>query len=402
MRISTSTLYATGLSRLSELQSGMLKAQQQISTGRRILTPADDPVAAARALDLTQGQSVNAQYGSNRMNAKSALSQEEGALQSLTNLIQDIREQSIIAGNGALDDTQRGFIATELRGRFEHLLGIGNSRDGTGNFLFAGYQSTAEPFAISGGNAQYVGDQGKKLLQVGAARQMAVGDSGDAVFMNIPGSGTLTSAADFANTGNAGISRAVVFNAAALPTPARSSYDITFDVTAGVTSYSIDTVPPVTGVYTSGAPIQFEGLELMVTDGAAPIATGDRFTVRPSRTQSLFTTVNDLINLLETPAVGTTPRANLTYGLGVATKNLDSALDSVLAIRTSVGSRLKEIDSLDDAGEDRNIQYALAISNLQDVDPYKAISDLTQHQITLEAAQKSFMQISRLSLFDML
>lgn len=402
MRISTNTMYEAGVSRVTELQSGLLKTQQQLSTGRRILTPADDPVAAARALDLTQGQSVNTQFAANRVNAKNALSLEESVLQSVTSLIQDVKTQTVEAGNGAYDDTQRKFIATDLRSRLDQLMGLANSRDGTGNFMFSGYQTTAQPFSPSATGAQYAGDQGQKLLQVGPARQMAIGDSGDAVFDSIPGNGTLASAAAAGNAGNATVSRVSVFDATALPAVPRSSYDVTFAVAAGVTTWSVDTAPPTTGPYTSGTPIRFEGLQMTVTDGSTAIANGDKFTVRPSRSQSLFTTINDLIKVLETPAAGAVGKANLTQGLAAANGNLDNALDSVLSVRASIGSRLKEIDTLDNAGADRDIQYAQSLSQLQDVDYVKAISELNKQQMTLEAAQKSFVKISGLSLFNLL
>lgn len=405
MRISTNTMYEAGVARMNDLQSGLLKTQQQISTGRRILTPADDPVAAARALDLTQGQSINAQFANNRVNVKNSLSQEEGVLQSVTRLIQDLKTETVHAGNGALDDTQRKFIATDLRGRFEELMGLANSRDGVGNYLFSGYQTTAQPFSVSATGARYIGDQGQKLIQVGAARQMAIGDSGDAVFENIPGTGTLVSAAGAVNAGNATVSAVSVFDATVLPAPPavpRSSYDVTFDVTAGVTTFSVDTVPVTTGPYVSGTPIQFDGIQMTVSDGTAALATGDKFTVRPGRTQSLFTTLNDLIKILETPAADTVSKANLSYGLATANSNIDNALDSVLSIRASIGSRLKEVDALDSAGEDRNIQYAQSLSQLQDIDYAKTFSELTLQQTTLEAAQKSFVKISNLSLFNLL
>ena len=66
MRISTSTMYESGATRLSELQSSLMRTQQQISANRRILTPADDPVASARALEVTQSQSINKQFATNR------------------------------------------------------------------------------------------------------------------------------------------------------------------------------------------------------------------------------------------------------------------------------------------------------------------------------------------------
>jgi flagellar hook-associated protein 3 FlgL len=72
----------------------------------------------------------------------------------------------------------------------------------------------------------------------------------------------------------------------------------------------------------------------------------------------------------------------------------------VLAVRASVGSRLKEFDALDSAGSDLDIQYAATLSGLQDLDVVKAISMFTQQQATLEAAQKSFKSMSSLSLFN--
>ncbi|MCL5060387.1 MAG: hypothetical protein M1449_07705 [Candidatus Thermoplasmatota archaeon] len=116
MRVSTQILFESGAARIGELQSGLLKTQQQVSTGRRILTPADDPVAAARALEVTQSQSLNTRYGVNRQHAKSALGALEGTLASVTALMQDVKTTVIAAGNGALSDTERGFMATELRG----------------------------------------------------------------------------------------------------------------------------------------------------------------------------------------------------------------------------------------------------------------------------------------------
>ena len=56
--------------------------------------------------------------------------------------------------------------------------------------------------------------------------------------------------------------------------------------------------------------------------------------------------------------------------------------------------------SLESAGEDLGLQFKQTLSGLQDVDYNKAVSDLTQQQISLQAAQKSFLKISELSLFN--
>jgi flagellar hook-associated protein 3 FlgL len=110
--------------------------------------------------------------------------------------------------------------------------------------------------------------------------------------------------------------------------------------------------------------------------------------------------MTDLLNTLRKPAISAADKATLTNGLNTASDNLGAALDNVLSVRASVGARLKELDYLDSAGDDKNVQYASTLSTLQDLDMAKAISDFTQQQQTLDAAQKSFKAVSGLSLFN--
>jgi len=306
MRISTQTLYETGAARIGELNSGLVKTQQQIASGRRILSPADDPVGAARALEVSQSQALNTQYGINRQHAKSSLSSVEGTLSSVTSLLQDAKATVIAAGNATLTDIERGFMANELRGRFEELLGHANSRDPVGNYQFSGYQLDTPAFAKDPVTqaVTYAGDMGQRLMQVDASRQMAVTNPGLAVFQ---GGG-----------------------------------------------------------------------------------------------QDVFATLNELITLLETPVVDQPGIDNLNAGLATANTNLGLALDNVLAVRASVGARLQELDALDNSGSDRDLQYSQILSELQDLDYSKALTQLTQQQVTLEAAQRSFVAISGLSLFNYL
>lgn len=182
MRVSTNMMFTAGAARISDLQSSLNKTMQQVSTGLRVLTPADDAVAAARALDVSQAQSVNQQFGVNRQNAKSSLSQEEATLQSVTSLLQDVKTAVVSAGNGSMSDSDRASIATELSGRFDELVGLANATDGAGNYLFSGFQTTTPAFAKTAAGAQYQGDGGKRQLQVDAARTMEISDSGQTVF----------------------------------------------------------------------------------------------------------------------------------------------------------------------------------------------------------------------------
>jgi flagellar hook-associated protein 3 FlgL len=217
MRISTQTIFETGTNQLGTLQSQIAKTQLQLSTNRRMLTAADDPIASARALEVTQSQSINTQFGTNRQNARSSLSQVELALQNTTSLLQDAQTLTVNAGNGTLAPADRASLATELEGRLNDLLGLANSADGAGGYLFSGYKSTTLPFTQTATGAQYQGDQGQRQLQVGSSRQVAISDSGSSVFENnVTGNGTFQTQAAVANTGSGIVSSGAVANAALL------------------------------------------------------------------------------------------------------------------------------------------------------------------------------------------
>ena len=202
MRISTSQIYDSGALGIQNGQSALFKLQSQLSTGRRVLTPKDDPVAAAQALVVTQSLDVNAQYMVNQGQAKSQLGLVDSQLTAVIDSLQSVREKVVQAGNtGTLSQSDRASIATELESRLSELLGIANTDDGTGEYLFSGYKGNVLPFAIDATKSivppattlpvGYYGDDGERLLQVSSSRQMAVSVAGSDVFMEAKkGNGT--------------------------------------------------------------------------------------------------------------------------------------------------------------------------------------------------------------------
>ena len=402
MRISSNTIFDSNVASLNQQQARLLQTQQQIASGRRISTASDDPVAAARTLDIAQSDAMNTQYAANRTAARHTLSLAESNLQSVTSLLQDVQTAVVSAGSGALNSSDRKTIATDLSGRLQELIGLANSTDGLGNYLFSGFQSRSQPFVNTSTGVAYSGDDGQRNVQVSASRQMASSDSGADVFMRVKnGNGTFATQAAAANTGTGVISSGAVADPTALV--AGNSYPISFSLTAGVMKYTVTggpnplvpvaLVPPVTGDYVSGQAISFDGMQL---DIKGVPANGDTFTVAPSSNESVFKTISDLINALNAPVVG----ANLTNSLNRGLSNLDNALNNVLTTRSSLGLRLNELDALQSAGEDLGLQFKQTLSELQDVDYNKAISDLTQQQMSLQAAQKSFVKATDLSLFN--
>lgn len=399
MRVSSNTLFDSNVAALSQQQARLLQTQQQVASGRRILTASDDPVAAARALEVTQADAMNTQYVSNRDAARHTLSLAESTLQSVTSLLQDVRTATIGAGNGSLGNSERNIIAADFSGRLQELIGLANSTDGIGNYLFSGFQSRTQPFVDTAAGMGYFGDDGQRLVQVSASRQMASSDSGADVFMRIRnGNGTFVTQPAAANTGS-GVASLGSVNDPALLTG--NNYQVDFSVVAGVTTYNITNTTTATVVstgnsYVSGQAINFDGIQFDVK--GAP-ANGDRFTITPSTNESIFKTITDLIAALNTPVVSGNA-TSLMSSLGRGINNLDNALNNILTTRSSLGLRLNEIDALQTSGEDFGLQFKQTLSQLQDVDYNKAISDLTQQQMTLQAAQKTFSKVAGLSLFD--
>lgn len=479
MRISTSSFYSDSVSTMNQLQVNLAQTQQQVASGRRILSPADDPAAAARAVELNQSDSANTQYGSNRTAATNTLSLSESMLQSVTSLLQDAKVTAVNAGNGTLNQTDRQALATVLQGRLQELLGLANSTDGAGSYLYSGAQGSVQAFSNAAGGVQYQGDDVQRKVQAAPTRQISTTDSGADIFMRIRnGNGTFVSAAATApmtlstaativagapgstvtvastnalvpgmpitgagfpagttvlavtnattftttQAGTVGAGATVQFGGAnfgsgiispgSVTNPALfngNNYQVTFGVVGGVTSYSVtDVTNPAapTAVagqtnipYVSGQAISFNGIQF---DIQGVPANADVFNITPSVNQSMFATLTNLIATLNAPMVPGNPTVAATYrqGLTDALNNLDHGLNNVLGVRATIGARMNELDALNTTGESLGLQYKQTLSKIQDTDYTKAISDLTQQNMILQAAQKSFAQVSGMSLFN--
>ena len=402
MRISTSQIYDAGARSILDNQSSLYKLQNQLSSGKRFLSASEDPVAAAQVLLNTQSQKINAQYADNQSNASSQLALEESRLQSVVDSVQYIMEQVVAGGNSSYSDSQREFIAENLQGQFDFLLGMANSTDANGYYLFSGYQGNTQPFQQqANGSVKYVGDDGQRLLQVGASRQIAVSDSGRDIFENIrTGNGTFSLAAGTGNTGTGIAGPGSVLDPTAWT---GNDYAIVFDNPP--TSYTVTntTTSTVLGSYPYAANSAITAIPGISFAIEGTPAAGDAFTVEPSTNQGIFTTLQNLITAFKTDISGNaTAAASVRNTLNAEMENLSGVLENVSSVQASIGARRSELSSLSSVSEALDLQYTERISDLQDIDYAAAISAFSKQQLQLEAAQSSFAKISGLSLFNYL
>src|SRR5688572_2746811 len=204
MRISTAGIHHAALTALLGQQSVLSRTQQQIASGKRVQTPADDPVAAVHILELQRALAESDQFNRNADMAKNRLTLEEQALADANTLITRARELTLQGNNASVDPASRRMLATEVRTRLKELVDIANRRDANGEYLFSGYATLTQPFAQSGATIAYFGDQGARALQIGPDQRVVDGHSGAATFMAVTeGNGVFVTTAAAANAGNA-------------------------------------------------------------------------------------------------------------------------------------------------------------------------------------------------------
>lgn len=401
MRISTSTFYERNLSALNGQQQQLFRTQQMLSAGTKYLTAADDPVAASRALGVRQTLSESAQFATSRDRAMMTLTHEDTALDSATVILQDIKTLTVAAGNGTLSDADRASMATTLQSKLDQLVSVANSDDGNGQFLFAGYKSGTAPFAAAaGGGIQYMGDQGQRMIQVDVARQMSSSDDGRSVFQSVQGGAGYVTTGGTANTGNG------VFGAVSITDATAPHYGKDFTIRFAGGNYTVETndTPPVvaaTAPYVVGTPIAFGGVQLAISGTPAD---GDTFAVTTAQNAGtdIFKSVGELVTALRQPLTGggTAAQAKLQNALSTANVKVTNAHDNVLTIRSSVGSRMNELDALDGAGAASDLTEKSYLSGIEDLDVTSAIADFYQRETSLKATQLTFARLSNIALFN--
>lgn len=403
MRISTSQIHAQGLRAMQTQQVDIARTQQQLATGRRLLTPSDDPAAAARLLDVREEIETTRQYQDNIILARGRLHLEDSTLDAAGDILQRVRELTVQANNAPLDDVDRRAIAQEVRQLTDYLRDVANTKDGQGDYLFGGFRVGAEPFVADGdGAVVYRGDRGQRLLQVGASRQVAVGDDGAEVFMQVPnGLGSFQAEAGAGNTGSGVLTIAAAEDTAAI---GPGEFEIRF---TGAASFDVvrvhggNEIPLATAQpYAPGQPIDVAGLKVVI-DGAP--AAGDSFTLGQTPHQGIFPALETLAAALERPLTGDPGAVEQFHqGMAAALESLDLGINHLSEVRGRVGARLNALDAQGEANAVFITRMETVARDIEAVDYAEAAVRLNEQLLGLQAAQQSFARIQGLSLFNYL
>ena len=398
MRISTETFFRQFTHSLQNQQSGIAKLQEQLSYGRRVITPSDDPVGAARIVNIGQLLGRVDQFSRNADYATQRLGVEEATLSSVTNLMQRVRELAISASNlGTQSPETFAAIRVEVEQLYQEALNLGNTQDSNGEYLFSGFQGQTRAFSSTVAGVQYNGDQGQLKLQVGSEKYIGVSDSGYDIFMNIKnGNGRFSTSLNAGNTGNGVMAPGSVVDSTAFQT-----HDFTVQFTSDTTYDVIDNTAGaaiITGAtYTDGAVIGFNGIETSIS---GTVQTGDEFYVNASRNQDVFSTLKNFLDALGNYPNNDQLRAQTRQQLQSVLQDTDQTLNHIIVSRAEIGTRLNSIDVSNEENESIAFELTRNMSDIRDLDYAEAISTLQFQLTSLSAAEQSFSAIQQLSLFD--
>lgn len=191
-RISTYLFHQRATASMLDNQARLSKTQLQIATGKRILTPSEDPGGAAKTLDLQRYLESNEQFLSNIGVARARLETQETALASVTDLLQRANQLAIQGNNATAGASDRDAIAAEVDQLGEQMLALANTRDSNGEYLFGGLRRDGAAFSSPDdglfyspvdGQFRYQGSDERRNIQVSENRRLADADTGQDIFM---------------------------------------------------------------------------------------------------------------------------------------------------------------------------------------------------------------------------
>ena len=405
MRISTNQIYDQNIRSIMENQGELSKTQQQLSTGKRIINPSDDPVGAAKVLRLTEEIDELTQFQRNNDLVQGSLEQQEAVLTNVTDSINRARTLIVQAGNGIMSEPDRKAIGAELEQIKLEVFDLMNTQDADGNFLYAGFQSGNQAFefnpAAAGNAITFEGDPGVSFVQLSNSSKIQATSNGYEVFENV------LSRFKFSVGGTTGatLESSSVKQQGAFDTFYNQNYD---PVTAANNDYRVDFLPGNqaqlvnqgtgaiidTVAYASGEPFTIKGMEF---EAVAVAGDSISLSLNPPEKKSMAQTLHEVQELLSNPL--TTDR-QLQESIADALVGLDNGLEKLSLERASIGSRLNIAESTYESNLDMEIAAKASRSSIQDVDYAEASTEFAKQETALNAALATFPKVSNLSLFN--
>ena len=417
LRIASATAFDKAVNNIGNRQGELAALQENLTTGKRVVRPSDDPTAAAQAeRALTRIARIQTEQRALEQQ-RNTLALSESTLATANDLMQEFRDLVVAGGNGANSPAERETIAKQMVALREQIFALANRKDTNGLPLFSGLGSATAPFVTSLDGAPPDPDYAFNGLpgQL-ASTEVSVPFTmdGRATWMDVPQTNGVfnVSLGTNVNTGLPNSGRAFTDIGQVLdPSLAATEgydYTITFSVVNGSTTWSAtnNTTAAVTsGAYVPNQSILLGGLAVTVKGQPAD---GDTLEINPNdpnpaNRPSVFGVLDRAIAGMFDPGtqVGAdSTSANMNHELAISLAQIDNSLDQLQRSRSQAGDLLNRADRIADTQEQRSIQLEDDRSQAEDLDMIKGIADFQNKQTGYQAALQSYAQIQQLSLFN--
>lgn len=402
-RISQLTLQRTLVNDIQRQQAAIAKTQQEVASGRRSLT---DPaqIASVRALERFVADSERYANSSDVLAYRLGLG--EGVLGSAVDILQRVRELAVMSNNDGIEPYSQSVVAAEIEAMRDQLLGIANTRDALGEYLFAGSRVNDKPFIAFTSGMVYQGDDLSREVRVAESVRIRDSFPGSRIFTNIPqGNGSFVTSVEVGNTGTAYIDSGDLTDALAWADRGAERYLIRLvDDGQGGLNYEVranDETGEVikTGSYRGGEQVHFLGVRVELTAGGA---AGDRFVVQAAATEDVFATLQRFIDALNAPIQTGPQKARLTTEISSILRQLDQAINVTSLARSEFGTRLSVLEDAEAFREDQRALALESLSKLRDTDYAESVAKLQAQMTALQVAQQTYSKFGNRTLFDYL
>lgn len=439
MRISTNQIYNSATAGMQDNQSTLADIQEQIASGKRFTSMADDPSGASRVVGLNRELSQITSFQANITSVNQRLSLEDSTMQDLNDAMDRMRTLIQQGSNfGTLTDSDRASIGRELEEQTEYMASLMNTKDASGEYLFSGTKSDQQPFVLGDDDFySYQGNEDTRTIQISSSLYIQSTDSGQELFQSLTQDATLAvgngTVEDQGNASDA-ITDFEVTDQEAFATYMKRTGDIT------VTAHYDDTGSPAVTSYTltdsagnvledvDGNPLQdvtldpannnrteveLEGFTLTLgpTSATLPTPTPPATTVDEDFAGATLSYSQQPDNILNTALRAARALQQPMGSEGNSQEELKTLLDKAMDDTTgaqdrlntslaSVGARMSQAENAENSNTDYQLLTQTTLSSVQDLDYASAATELAQRQLALNASYRSFASIQSLSLFQ--
>ncbi|MCD9513651.1 flagellar hook-associated protein FlgL [Photobacterium carnosum] len=416
-RVSTASQYQNLTSNLMRKQGELNQTNGQLSSGKRVETAGDDPVSSVTIQNYRQQLTQIDQYNGAITLANNRLQTMETAIAGVEDNLGATKQKVLGMINGAMASSDRTAFKDELISLRDGLLELANSRDEAGNYVFAGNQSDTKPFMEStDGSMDYHGDSQSRYAQIDKSVNVKTSLPGDQLFTDVPNSyGDFRPVFSDKTTTAGGLtdgSKLHLLSATTSDFSSAEAIEVSFnevdDVAADGTTtkemkYNLTVGGKVVAenqVYDSEQGIVYK--DPVAADSATlnlkfgDISSGDNISLKPAQTINIFDSIQSAIDNAERPTSSPAAEANLQRVID----DLDSGFVHMNQQRSEVGTIMQQVDRQQEQHLDFELTLKQAQSGLEDLDYSKAIMDMNQQMMALQASQQAFGKTKQLSLFN--